>query len=57
MVELICHKTAQEVILEPFSKGSGFGESVDQFQQFYGPLFFRDDSSVALIPEKNLDTV
>ena len=57
MVKLICHKVVLEVILKPFSKGFGFGESADQLQQFYGLILFRDKSPVPLIPEKSSNTV
>lgn len=57
VVELICHKVVLEVILKPFSKGFSFGESADQLQQFYGFIFFRDNSPVALVPEESQDAV
>jgi hypothetical protein len=56
VVKLICHKVALEVILKPFGEGSGFGESADQLQQFYGFIFFRDNPLVAHVPEKGLNT-
>jgi len=55
MVKLFCHKVVLEVLLEPFGKGFSFGESADQFQQFYGFIFFLNDPHVTMVPEKGQD--
>ena len=52
MVELICHKIAVEMIIEPFGEGFSFGESADHHKQFWGITFFRHYSPVTLIPEE-----
>ncbi|MGI6328377.1 MAG: hypothetical protein ACOX1I_05415 [Dethiobacteria bacterium] len=57
MVELICHKIAVEMIIEPFGEGFSFGESADHLQQFYGLIFFRHYSPVTLIPEEGTNQV
>lgn len=57
MVELICHKIAVEMIIEPFGEGFSFGKSADHLQQFYGLIFFRHYSPVTLISEEGTNQV